>query len=140
MTLPTRIDLAVPFSRKEEAKALGARWDAEQRTWYAPPGTDLRGFDHRWLPKGCEPEPEWNAQEPDAAPEKGVSSTDLLIRVKWVVEQGHPDALWLRAEISERRGRNGQLVVVPEGTGHRPTRPEDADGDKGVFDLRGLAR
>ena len=42
MTIATRIDLDVSFTRKEEAKALGARWDANQRTWYAPAGTDLR--------------------------------------------------------------------------------------------------
>ena len=41
----TRLDLTVPYARKEEAKALGARWDGTQRTWYVPGGTDLRGFD-----------------------------------------------------------------------------------------------
>jgi Domain of unknown function (DUF5710) len=27
---------AVPFDRKDEAKAAGLRWDAEGRKWYAP--------------------------------------------------------------------------------------------------------
>lgn len=47
-----RIDLTVPYAWKEEAKALGARWDSTLRLWYAPAGTDLRGFDERWLPGG----------------------------------------------------------------------------------------
>lgn len=47
MTIATRIDLAVPYARKEEAKALGARWDGDKRTWYAPASIDLRGFDRR---------------------------------------------------------------------------------------------
>lgn len=29
-----RIDLNVPFHEKEQVKALGAKWDAVQKTWY----------------------------------------------------------------------------------------------------------
>lgn len=38
-----RTPLDVPFSEKEAAKALGAKWDSKPETkgWYAPPGTDL---------------------------------------------------------------------------------------------------
>lgn len=35
-----RIELNVPFGEKDEAKALGARWDAHQRRWYVPDGVD----------------------------------------------------------------------------------------------------
>ncbi|WP_415678782.1 DUF5710 domain-containing protein [Tsukamurella hominis] len=28
--------LDVPFEEKDHAKAAGARWDPEQRCWYAP--------------------------------------------------------------------------------------------------------
>ena len=31
-----RIDLDVPYERKETAKAFGAKWDKERRCWYAP--------------------------------------------------------------------------------------------------------
>lgn len=31
-----RVWLDVPFGEKDEAKALGARWDAGARRWYAP--------------------------------------------------------------------------------------------------------
>lgn len=41
--------LTVPFREKDEAKALGARWDPAQRSWYAPAGADLDAF-RRWLP------------------------------------------------------------------------------------------
>lgn len=30
------IKLAVTFAEKEEAKAMGARWNPEQKTWYIP--------------------------------------------------------------------------------------------------------
>lgn len=42
--------LKVPFREKDEAKVLGAWWDPVAKTWYVPPGKDLRAFD-RWLPK-----------------------------------------------------------------------------------------
>lgn len=39
--------LAVPFAEKDAAKKLGARWNAERRVWYAPPGSDISLF-RRW--------------------------------------------------------------------------------------------
>ncbi|GAA1089580.1 DUF5710 domain-containing protein [Nocardiopsis composta] len=41
-----RIWLDVPFAEKDEAKALGARWDARRRRWYAP-RAGMAGLD-RW--------------------------------------------------------------------------------------------
>jgi hypothetical protein len=43
-----RINLAVPFSEKDEAKRLGARWDFDGRTWYIENPEDLAPF-MRWL-------------------------------------------------------------------------------------------
>lgn len=45
-----RIDLNVPFSEKDEARILGARWDAGRRTWYVKDMEDLTPF-QRWLKK-----------------------------------------------------------------------------------------
>jgi hypothetical protein len=42
--------LNVPYAEKDEARRLGARWNAEMKTWYAPPGVLLTVFE-RWLPK-----------------------------------------------------------------------------------------
>lgn len=36
-----RIYLAVPYEQKDEAKALGAKWDRQAKSWYAPEGVDL---------------------------------------------------------------------------------------------------
>lgn len=41
--------LVVPFAQKDEAKALGAKWDATARKWYVPEGKDKEVF-KRWLP------------------------------------------------------------------------------------------
>lgn len=42
-----RID--VPFKEKDEAKALGAKWDAGQKSWYVPAGLDVALF-AKWVP------------------------------------------------------------------------------------------
>lgn len=44
-----RIDLAIPFAEKDEAKRLGTRWDGERKLWYVPDGVDAGAFG-RWLP------------------------------------------------------------------------------------------
>ena len=46
---PARTYLAVPFAEKDEAKALGARWDKEAKSWYVPPDVDRAPL-ARWLP------------------------------------------------------------------------------------------
>lgn len=42
--------LSVPYQEKEQAKALGARWDPKRQAWYVPPGLDVRDFE-RWALK-----------------------------------------------------------------------------------------
>jgi len=40
--------LNVPFSQKDEAKSLGARWDPDKKKWYVPSGKDIQIFS-AWL-------------------------------------------------------------------------------------------
>lgn len=40
--------LNVPFSQKDEAKALGAKWNAKVKRWYIPNGVDIEKFD-KWM-------------------------------------------------------------------------------------------
>lgn len=39
--------LKVPYAEKDEAKALGARWNKERKMWYVPEGQDGAPF-ARW--------------------------------------------------------------------------------------------
>ena len=48
-----RTNLQVPFAEKDQAKALGARWDATKRLWYVQNVSDLAPF-ARWLPQGAD--------------------------------------------------------------------------------------
>src|SRR5690349_15635188 len=38
IVMTARVWLDVPYSEKDEAKRLGARWDPASRRWYAPEG------------------------------------------------------------------------------------------------------
>jgi putative DNA primase/helicase len=54
----TRTYLEVPFREKEAAKALGAKWDKGQTSWYVPAGVALEAFE-KWIPKSRKvPDPE----------------------------------------------------------------------------------
>ena len=52
----SKIYLNVPFAQKDEAKALGARWDAVKKKWYAAANKDITLF-ARWqtVSGGVEP-------------------------------------------------------------------------------------
>ena len=45
-----KTNLKVPFAEKDEAKQLGARWNAVKKVWYVE-DKDLTPF-ARWLPDG----------------------------------------------------------------------------------------
>lgn len=47
------ITLNVPYAEKEQAKALGAKWDAARRVWYIPDNLVASPF-ARWLPSGAQ--------------------------------------------------------------------------------------
>ena len=44
-----RLNLKVPFAEKDQAKQLGARWDAARKTWYIEGMEDVSAF-ARWSP------------------------------------------------------------------------------------------
>jgi len=49
-----RVDLRVPYRDKDDAKRLGARWDAVSRLWYVPGDLDPARFE-RWRPTDSPP-------------------------------------------------------------------------------------
>ena len=48
--------LKVPFAEKDEAKALGARWNQDRKAWYVPDGVADAPFS-RWIVAGHEAPP-----------------------------------------------------------------------------------
>ncbi|CAM5357227.1 putative protein OS=Stutzerimonas stutzeri OX=316 GN=E5834_20180 PE=4 SV=1 [Stutzerimonas stutzeri] len=100
-----RTDLSVPFAEKDDAKRLGARWDAERKLWFAPDGVDLAAF-ARWLPT----EPEITIRSP-----------------RYFIAQTEKDC-W---SCGQRTGVLG--FILPEG--HECLEPDedDEDEDKSVW-------
>lgn len=47
-----RINLRCPYENKDEARALGARWDAARKCWYIVDVEDLTPF-MRWIDRGA---------------------------------------------------------------------------------------
>ena len=69
------IMLKVPYAEKDEAKALGARWNKDSKLWYVPDGVDAAPF-QRWLLKGVPPPAASSkpGSKPSAAPAGRVDS------------------------------------------------------------------
>lgn len=59
-----RHNLKVPFAEKDQAKKLGARWDAARKLWFIEAGVDAALF-ARWQPTPHDPA---GAAPPSSAP------------------------------------------------------------------------
>jgi hypothetical protein len=66
MTATTNIALKVPFNEKDQAKSLGARWNAESKHWYVPQGVDAAPFE-KWFTNSPTSVPAQSASKPTTA-------------------------------------------------------------------------
>lgn len=77
-SLSERTNITVPYAEKEEAKALGAKWDRQERTWYVPSGVPVEPF-AKWVPAPTQAEQTPQGQAPaegrGAAPAASVTSS-----------------------------------------------------------------
>ena len=48
MIASSNINLKVPFNEKDQAKSLGARWNAEAKLWCVPQGVEAAAFE-KWF-------------------------------------------------------------------------------------------
>lgn len=64
-----RTNLKVTFSEKDEAKALGARWDIARKTWYIVDRENLMPF-LKWMPEAAGFSEEKAVTSPVKAPKK----------------------------------------------------------------------
>ena len=69
MIANSNINLKVPFNEKDQAKSLGARWNAELKLWYVPQGVDSSPFD------------KWFTSSPNAAPTQPIAKPVALASV-----------------------------------------------------------
>ena len=69
-----RTPLDVPFKEKDEAKALGAKWDRQKQSWYVPPGVDVAPFE-KWSQDGAKETAEGRAPEQAAQAAQAAQAT-----------------------------------------------------------------
>lgn len=103
---PEKTWLAVPYRERVEAKNLGAKWDAKEKSWYAPKGADLDKL-AAWLPEHArnkEPEPVAamgapEAKRESAAPERpAAEKTWLAVPYREKEQAKRLGAKWDRAQ------------------------------------------
>lgn len=70
-----RMNLKVPFAEKDEAKRLGARWDAARKIWYVADAADPTPF-AKWSPTAHD------ATAPAATPAPGGKSQQATGKVR----------------------------------------------------------
>lgn len=100
--------LAVPFADKDDAKALGARWDKEAKSWYAPEGTDLAPL-QRWIPRG-------NAMTAGNHHDPISEFAQALAAAGLVVENIRADGQLHRVPVEGRpRGKDGAYTLHLDG-------------------------
>lgn len=97
--------LTTAFRDKDQVKSLGARWDAERRSWYVPEGLDLAPF-ATWLPVGA---PTALAVSPETA--RGISLSQLLAGVAQAVAAAYRSGVWTRVEVVKVDVRRGHVYL-----------------------------
>lgn len=69
-----RTNLAVPYRDKDEAKALGAKWDKVGKTWFVPAGGELAPF-AKWISSAAEaPKPQPGQTVPVEREQRSMAS------------------------------------------------------------------
>ena len=99
-----RIYLAVPYNERQVAKAAGARWDKQAKSWYAGPKADMERL-QRWMPDNVRSE-----QGPAMSPREEFA--EALRSIGCVVSGEHP---------------------IMDGKKHRIAVEDDKKGEKAGF-------
>jgi Domain of unknown function (DUF5710) len=73
MIATTNINLKVPFNEKDQAKSLGARWNAEAKLWYVPQGVEAAPFE-KWVTSATNAAPTQAAAKPMAKTNAGENT------------------------------------------------------------------
>lgn len=106
MKLTEDLFLSVPFSEKDDAKKVGARWNGAQKRWFAPKGKNVEPF-LAWLDAPGRESVKQMAQAsgedlPDSLNQgssDALTLTDLMAYVQNAIAQAMPSTYWVKAEL-----------------------------------------
>lgn len=113
--------LTTSYKDREQVKALGARWDPDQKKWFVPSGRDLAPFAN-WLPTGVpaaivEAGPtsvtavDAAATTEVALSDRGIPLSQLLAGVAQAVTQAYRTGIWTTVEVLKVDGRRGHVYM-----------------------------
>ena len=112
--------LTTSFKHREQVKALGARWDPQQRQWYVPTGLDLAPFS-AWLPEASvaiEVPPPGAVTVGSVMPvdtatggKLSIGLSQLLAGVAQAVARAFASGVWTRVEVVKADARNGHVYL-----------------------------
>jgi antirestriction protein ArdC/phage/plasmid primase-like uncharacterized protein len=105
-----RQNLAVPYKDREEAKAAGAKWDKNKKTWYAEAGADMEKL-AKWKPENVKLE-QSPAMTLNEEVENALKSVGCILDADTDQGRKHP---------------------IMDGEGHRITVEGDKKGEKSGF-------
>lgn len=117
--MPTFLD--VQFKDKDQAKALGARWDGAAKKWYVPDGKELAPF-NAWLPAALRGAAQPSVSSSKITPavesganvelaKKGMTLSQLLADVAQAVAQAFKSGVWTMVEVVEARTKNAHVYL-----------------------------
>lgn len=102
--------IVVPYKEKDEAKALGARWDRRQQSWYVPAGMDPAPFS-KWSQTGG-PEAGKVASSAATSMQTEIGRVYLAVPYSERGEARAAGALWDKAAGSWYAGPQGNMAAL----------------------------
>ncbi len=107
--------LEVPYREKDQAKALGARWDPLKKKWYIPEALlDQQDAFNRWLPQAQTSQASLLPEQETDQQAAQLSLSQLLVQVQHTLEAHFHTHLWVRAEIAELSERRHLYLHLVE--------------------------
>ncbi|MDD4275337.1 MAG: DUF5710 domain-containing protein, partial [Desulfobacter postgatei] len=105
---PEKLYINVPFKEKDEAKALGAKWDKQEKSWFIEPGTDQAPF-QKWLDPARENRLDMN--------EVFAQFQDQAARLGLKIDSPQADGKLHRVAVEGDKGgkKSGAYTIYPDG-------------------------
>lgn len=121
--------ISVPYAEKEAAKALGAKWDRKEQSWYIPPGLNPEPF-AKWTQAAPQIAPA-AISEPSQGQPTGVSAQNASERVYLAVPYGEREAAKLAGAQWDKTAKSWYVGDNPDSELIKRWLPENVTAQQG---------